>query len=131
MPDRPEAETAVVNEQEVLTFVATSLRSVWALEVALLLRRERSKPWPMADIIRETRTSENAVADALSILKGVGLVSEETGLYRYWPSTPKLEALAAEVEALYASKPATVIKAILAMPDDKLRTFSDAFKLKE
>jgi hypothetical protein len=120
-----------VTEQEVLAFAATSLRSVWALEVVLLLRRDRSKAWSMADIVRETRTSQNAAADALSILQGVGLVSEESGLYRYWPSTPKLEGLAAEVAALYANKPATLIKAILATPDDKLRIFSDAFKLKE
>jgi hypothetical protein len=120
-----------VTEQEILTFVATSLRSVWALEVVMLLRRGRSKPWPMVDIIRETRSSQTAAAEALSILKSIGFVSEEGGVFRYWPATPRLEMLAAEIETLYASKPATVIKAILGAPHDRLRIFSDAFKLKE
>ena len=120
-----------MTEDEVLSFVATSLRSVWALEVAMLLRRERAKAWTMDDIVRETRSSQTASADALTALKAAGFITEEGGSYRYWPATPTLETLAAEIEALYAKKPATVIKAILAAPHDKLRIFSDAFKLKD
>jgi hypothetical protein len=120
-----------VTEQEVLSFVGTSLRSVWALEVLLLLRRQRERAFSTIDIVRETRSSETAAADALTLLSAAALISEESGRFRYRPASPQLETLAAAFEALYAAKPATVIKTILAAPHDKLRTFSDAFKLKE
>src|SRR5215213_5868853 len=119
-----------VTEQGVLSFVGTSLRSVWALEVLLLLRRQRGKAFSTIDIVRETRSSETAAADALRVLTAAALIAEEGGRYRYWPANPQLEALAGAFEALYAAKPATVIKTILTAPHDKLRTFSDAFKLK-
>ena len=35
-----------------------------------------------------------------------------------------------ELEKTYATKPMTVIKAIVNAPTDKLRAFSDAFKFK-
>ena len=120
-----------MTEQEILSFVAASLRSVWALEVLLLLRREGTKAWRLDDIIRETRSSEMAVGDAILLLQKAGLVAQENGLYRYWPATPSLEVFAAEIQTLYAVKPTSVIKAILSAPNDKLRNFSDAFKLKE
>lgn len=97
----------------------------------MLLRRERAKLWPMEEIIRETRSSQMAVAEALTVLQTIGLVAEENGLHRYWPATPKLEIFAEEIEKLFAVKPTTVIKAIMALPNDKLRTFSDAFRLRE
>ena len=72
-----------------------------------------------------------AVADAILILQKAGFVAHDNGHYRYWPTTPNLEDFAAEIQKLYAVKPTSVIKAILSAPHDKLRTFSDAFKLKE
>jgi hypothetical protein len=107
------------------------LRSVWALEVLLLLRGQRERAFSADDIVRETRSSETAAADALTVLVAAALIAEESGRYWYRPANPRLETLAAAFEALYAAKPATVIKAILTAPHDRLRTFSDAFKLKE
>jgi hypothetical protein len=120
-----------MTEQEVISFLATTFRSVWVLEVMLLLRRERVNAWGVGAIVRETRSSQMAVADSLEILKAAGFLVQENNRYRFWPTTPHLEAMAADIEALYAAKPVTVIKAILTAPDEKLRTFSDAFKLKD
>jgi hypothetical protein len=120
-----------VTEQDVLSFVAASLRSLWALEVLLLLRNDGTKAWRAEEIVRETRSSQMAVDDAILILQKAGFVAIENGLYRYWPATPNLEVFAAEIQKLYAVKPTSVIKAILSAPHDKLRNFSDAFKLKE
>jgi hypothetical protein len=120
-----------LTEQDVLNFVAQSVRSLWALEVLLLLRRDRLKVWSVGELVRETRSSQTAVGDALAMLTAAGFVAEDNGVHRYWPVSPALETVASEIEALYAAKPTAVIKAILTTPDNKLRTFSDAFKLKD
>jgi hypothetical protein len=39
--------------------------------------------------------------------------------------------MAERIEAVYAAKPMAVAKAIMSAPNDKLRIFADAFKLKD
>jgi hypothetical protein len=61
-----------------------------------------------------------------------GLVSQrDDGRYAFDPASPRHELLAAEIEKAYNSTPMSVVKAIIASPDEKLRAFSDGFKLKE
>jgi hypothetical protein len=60
-----------------------------------------------------------------------GLVSQRAdSRYAFCPASPRHEQLAAEIEKAYNSTPVSVVKAIIASPDEKLRAFSDAFKLK-
>jgi hypothetical protein len=47
-------------------------------------------------------------------LQAAALISEENGHYRYSPSTLELDHIASHIETLYAAKPMTVVKAILA-----------------
>lgn len=103
-----------MNEQDALAFVVASLRSVWALEVLMVLRRQRATPWRREDIIRETRSSQIVVAESIVVLQAAALICEEDGLYRYSPSTLELDRIADHIERLYAAKPLTVVKAILA-----------------
>lgn len=50
--------------------------------------------------------------------------------YRYAPATAHLEGLAQRLEASYSQKPSMTVKAILTAPNDKLRNFADAFRIK-
>jgi hypothetical protein len=121
-----------VSEDDLLAFVTVSIRSVWALELLLLLKRDPSILWDAQGLILELRSSPVVIAEALASLVGVGLVVEDSGTrYRYGAASPALDRLVCELEQVYAAKPATVIKAIVASPNDKLRAFSDAFKFKE
>jgi hypothetical protein len=108
------------------------LGSVYALELFLLMKRVRDRSWNAAELVRELRSSGTAVTEALNRLAGVGFVVENpAGNYTFTPKSPELERLAAEIEMIYTNKPISVIKAIVAAPTEKLRLFSDAFKLKE
>jgi hypothetical protein len=121
-----------VTEDEVLAFVQRSVKSVWGLELLLLLRRERQKSWRVADLVLELRSSEAAVDVALDGLRGAGFVSAEAeDLYRYAPASPELDEVAGRIDAVYAAKPMAVAKAIMSAPNDKLRIFADAFRLKD
>jgi hypothetical protein len=119
-------------EEEVVAFIRAHIGSLYALELLLLTKRGRDKTWQPDELIRELRSSGTAVAEALSRLLKAGLVAERpSGNYTYAPASPERERLADEIERLYTSRPISVVKAIVATPDEKLRVFSDAFKLKE
>jgi hypothetical protein len=121
-----------VTEENLTTFITATIGSVWALELVLLLKREPQRSWRTDELIREMRGSQVVIAEALKMLQGAGLVVQDgAGAHRYQAASEHLDQMVSELEKAYAAKPMTVIKAIIAAPSDKLRTFSDAFKLKD
>ncbi len=121
-----------MTEQDVLKFVRTNIPSVWTLEILILLCDSRGSCWNVESLVRESRSSAIAVTAAVKFLEQMGFVAEQSpGVYRYQPVSPDIESLAADVRALYASKPASVINAIFGGSNQKLRIFAEAFKLKE
>jgi hypothetical protein len=121
-----------MKDEEVLAFLTASIRSIWTLELLLLLRRQRERAWQAGVLVQELRASANVVQLGLASLAGAGFVAvDEQGGTQYQPLSPQLEALADAVAALYATRPVTVINAIAAPSDDKLRIFSESFRLKE
>ena len=121
-----------MTDDDVLAFVQNSVKSVWALELLLLLKRERQRSWAIDELVRELRSSEAAVSGALESLRTAGFVATEpVELYSYGPASADLDQMAEHIQAVYAAKPMAVAKAIMSAPNDKLRIFADAFKLKE
>src|SRR5687767_14164154 len=97
-----------------------------------MMKRVRARSWDHGELVRELRSSGTAVSDALNRLARAGFVSENPmGNYSFAPNSPELDRLADEIETVYTNRPLSVIKAIVAAPTEKLRIFSDAFKLKE
>lgn len=121
-----------MTEDEVLAFAAASMASLWTLELVLLLRSGADRTWTVEELIRELRSSNSAVCEGLARLSDNGLVAEPaSGQWTYQPASEQVETLVSELEAVYRSKPAAVIRAIVSAPNRKLRLLSDAFKLKE
>ena len=121
-----------MKEAEILDFVRSSIGSVWALEMLLLVGGRPERVWRRDELVRELRSSPAAVAGAALVLERAGLVAND-GEYgcRYRPASPELDHVGELVRKVYAAKPATVIGAIFESPDDKLRAFAAAFKFKE
>jgi hypothetical protein len=132
LPGHSAERVDTLTEAEILDFIRAQIGSVYTLELLILLKRSHGRAWRQDELIRELRSSPTAVADGLARLTRVGLVNEgaESG-YAFAPASPELGELAAAVEELYTIRPITVVKAIMSAPVDKLRAFSDAFKLKE
>jgi hypothetical protein len=121
-----------VTDEQIFAFLRTHIRSVWALELMLLLARDRSRAWHPNDLVREMRSSSVAIGEALRDLQGAGLVAPDSdNRYRYNPASSELDTLATGIGQLYSTRPTTVVKAIVTAPEDKLRIFADAFKLKD
>jgi hypothetical protein len=120
-----------VTDDDLIAFIGASIGSVWALELLLLLRREQDRSWDPDALIRELRSSPVVIAEALKGLQSAGLVMQDDAAnYRYQAASPHLDELVSSLERAYAAKPMTVIKAVVATPE-KLRAFSNAFKLKD
>lgn len=121
-----------MKEAEILAFVRSSIGSVWALEMLLLVGGRPERAWQRHELVRELRSSPAAVAGAAQVLERAGLIARvgEDGC-RYQPASPKLDHIGELVRKIYAAKPATVIGAIFESPDDKLHAFIGAFKFKD
>jgi hypothetical protein len=122
----------VVNEKDILTFIQTHIGSVYTLEVLLRLKGDRNRVWQPGELIQDLRSSRTAVTHALRSLVMAGLVVEDPAdSYRLGPASPEHDQVVEAIEKLYADKPTRVVKAIIAHSDEKLRAFSDAFKLRD
>jgi hypothetical protein len=120
-----------VTETDVLAFVSATVKSLWALELLLLMRREQ-RAWLTDELVSELRASTAVVRDALAGLIEASLVAaDDAGLFCYRPVSDTLDSFVAEAQSLYRTKPLAVINAIAAAPNEKLRIFADAFRLKD
>lgn len=113
------------------TFINGSIRSVWALELLLLLKRDAECTWTPEKLVVELRASTPLVADVLRTFDASGLIRREDGeAWRYAPAASALAALADELEQVYRTRPGAVVKAIISAPNDKLQSFADAFRFR-
>ena len=119
-------------DQEVARFIGGSFRSVWAIELLLHLKRNQEREWSTADLVQAMRASELVVSSGLASLLAAGLVvQDESGACRYAPASPDIERLADATEALYAKKPDSVRRMIVAAASDGVAAFADAFRLRK
>jgi DNA-binding IclR family transcriptional regulator len=120
-----------VTDEEVLASVPAVAKSVWTLELLLLLRRQRERAWKLDELVRELRASRNVVQIGMYGLQACGLAGLDDDAVQYRPASERLDVLAAAIEQLYLTKPFTVINAIAVPGDEKLRIFAESFRLKE
>lgn len=116
-------------DPDLLGFVREHIRSVWALELLLLLRRDAERCWAPADLVRELRASQMLVSDNLQRLEAAGIViPDDTGCYRYAPASPVLDGLCGRLEAAYRERPVAVVN-MIAKPSS-VQSLADAFKFR-
>ena len=117
-------------DDELLSFIASSFRSVWALELLLLLKSER-RVWARGELVTSLRASELVVSHALDGLVAAGIVSVEDGGASYTPANKELADCIDRVEQLYRTKPNAVRRAIVAASTSSATAFADAFRLRK
>jgi hypothetical protein len=117
-------------DEELLSFIASSFRSVWALELLLVLKRE-PRAWSRAELVTALRGSELVVSQALDGLVAAGLISVDDAGACYTPANDELAQCIDRVEQLYRTKPNAVRRAIIAASSSSATAFADAFKLRK
>ncbi len=117
-------------KQEVSSFIRSTFRSVWALELLCFLKMHRDRAWPQRELVVALRGSDLVVSQSVESLLAAGLVVVEPGdLVRYQPTSDAVDSLASAAEALYATRPDSVRRMIVAQASSGLSSFADAFKL--
>jgi hypothetical protein len=120
-----------VLSQDVKRFIRNHIRTVWDLELLLLLQRDPSRAWRAGELVRELRASTLIIGESLIVLTRTNcIVEDQEGLYRYNAATPAGTLVPAVKEA-YIRFPAAVSKLIWEAPHSKIQTFADAFRLKK
>lgn len=118
-------------DQDLLTFIREHIRSVWALELLLLLKRDPARSWTPDELVRELRASTPLIASNLEGLQRAGLTAcDEDGRCRYAPAAPILDKLCNELELAYRERPVALIN-VIASPPDRLQSLADAFRIRK
>jgi hypothetical protein len=120
-----------LTDEDVFGYVQSAIPSVWALEALRVLHQRRDRAWRAADLVSELRSSAAAIEPAIAALEAAGLIAAENDTYRFRPASETVSEFADRALALYAVRPAWVIRAIMTAPTDKLRIFANAFRLKD
>jgi hypothetical protein len=119
--------------EEVLGFLSSYIDSVFRLDILLLLMAQPERWFSAEDVVRELCLSPESVARELQLLTEYSLMegsTEPKQTFRYRPGSEELDRVARLLERTYVERRTTVITLIYSRPNDKLRGFADAFKLR-
>jgi hypothetical protein len=121
-----------VLEPSLLVFIRSSIPSIWALELLLLLRRAAPGYLTRDDLVQHLRATPTLIDRLLQRLTASGLVGRnESGGYRFECHSAETETLCEALALAADERPIALRDAIIAAPNDKLRDLADAFKFKD
>jgi hypothetical protein len=111
-----------------LGLVRQHIRSVWSLELLLLLRSRPGEAWRPEALVRELRASAPLIAGCLARLQESALVTHEGEAWRFAPATPELERFCDQLAEAYQTRPVALISLIAA--PSQVQDLANAFKFK-
>jgi hypothetical protein len=117
----------VTPSDDLQRFIASSFRSIWALELLLLLKRD-GRTWSRPDLVSTLRASDLVVSKALDGLVAAGLASQDSGGASYMPVNEAVSACVDQLEQLYAARPDAVRRAIVSASAGSASAFAEAFR---
>lgn len=118
---------------EVKEFIAEYIHSVIRLEVLLLLTDDRDKVWSAEAVDRKLNLTPHSAKAHLDELVSQGLLVRTDGaperLYRYHPSSESLDRTVGQLSKAYKAQRVAVLTLIFANPVDKIRLFTETFRM--
>lgn len=119
-------------DEDVSSFIRSTFRSVWALELLCFLRQEPERGRSHGEMVAGLRGSDLVVTQSVESLTSAGLViAEADGSARYNPASTVVDALAERAVALYKRSPDAVRRTIVAAGNPAITAFADAFRLRK
>jgi hypothetical protein len=116
-------------------FLQTSVPSVDAAELLLLLLRDEARWWSAAEAaagLKPASVTEADVARYVETFLGRGLLAQGPDKrVQYHPENAELDGYVRTLAQAYSERPVTLIRVIYALRDSKIRSFADAFKLRK
>ncbi|MBV8518340.1 MAG: hypothetical protein JO197_13160 [Acidobacteria bacterium] len=115
-----------------LQFIRRCVDSIETLEILLLLQRTPETFWTPAAIDSQLGMKQGAAAKRLARLADEQLVvTGSSGAFRYAPRDEEDRATVAALTTAYADQRASVVNAVFSENLERLRAFSDAFRMKD
>lgn len=122
----------MTSKEEVSSFIRSTFRSVWSLELLLHLSDNKDRSWSREDLVTALRASDLIVSQGLESLLAAGLISiDEEGSASYSPASTDLERLAEATKRRYAKSPDAVRRLIISTTTGGITAFADAFRLRK
>lgn len=127
--------TAAALPDDVRRLIETTIPTLEALEIVLLLARDPGREWQISAIPRllvPTRVTESEVRQYLGILAEQGLANVlDEERFVYAPRSPEITRAVEGLIVAYHQRPVTLIRAVYAGADLRnIQTFADAFRLR-
>lgn len=110
--------------------IAERIESVQQLEILLLLRAAPDKGWSSREVARALVTRVESSEDWLQRMTRDELLVRDGEEYRYAPATPELDHTVDGLAETYAKYRVAVVTLIFSRPSERVRTFSDAFRIR-
>jgi hypothetical protein len=121
----------MASNEELIYFIQSSFRSVWALEVVRELRDHAGVDVAPESLVTRLRASDLIVRQSLKELSAARIVQiGASGRATYAPATTELDRLVSAAIDHYAAAPASVRRAILFATNSDLAAFAEAFRLR-
>lgn len=118
--------------QQLESFIGTSFRSVWALEVLQFLVAHPESSFAPEEVIAALRVSDAVVSQSVQNLSAAGLaVVNDEGQVGFCVLSADLDALVREAIDFYRRRPDKVRRLIVAESSPGVTAFADAFKLRK
>lgn len=123
---------AAISDQDLANFIRSTFRSVWSIELLVLLQNPPIRAWTPAELVESLRASQLVIAQGTDGLLAAGLVTiDAEALVRYQPASSELDDLAHKATALYARSPNAVRRLIVSNAASGLTAFADAFRIRK
>ena len=113
--------------------MATRVDSLEMMQVLFVLHDQQNRTWSSQEITADLGLDEAAVSGALVRLRQRGLLAVEMAddaKYRYAASGDLAEAVD-QLRQCYRTRPLELAALIAARPQQRLRLFADAFRLRK
>lgn len=118
-------------DPKVREFIEQHVDSVEKLEILALLLETTPRAWTPAEVNARLHSSQSSIERRLHDLCEKGFISCSNGLYGFPGVLLEQQELVADVIKTYKLKRIRVIEMIFSRPTQKLRTFSDAFRIRK
>ena len=114
-------------------FLEQRLSSFEHIEVVILLRGDATRSWTAPEVAATLGSAPETAAMRLFLLASGGLIAFEPNAiprYRYAALDAETDSMLQELSDVFATNRDAVAAAVKS-PSDPIRSFSDAFKLKQ
>jgi hypothetical protein len=122
--------------EEVRLLIRSSIPTMDALEILILLVRHPDRYWTAEAIVGELRHAPDArpaVARCLALFGAGGLLAQgDGGAVAYRPAAPELAATVTSLVQAYNERPVTLIRTLYAIADSRnIQALADAFRIRK